>query len=119
MRALVAPLLGMLLLLLAIFSVISAAILPVEAKLQQFEAAVPLARDLLALISQRYEYDTPLGRAFLLMQSNINEQDYEHLKYSLALKMLTNEESTYLMVIGCALFYGIMYVYKLYIYTRI
>jgi len=71
---------------------------PAKVKLQELSTAIPLARNILSLISQRYEYDTSLGRAFMLMQSSLSEEDFDHLKYSLAMKMLTKEKSSYLMV---------------------
>lgn len=70
-----------------------------EIKFQQLSKAIQGAKDVLNLISQRYEYGTALGRAFMLMQSNLSEEDFNHLKYSLAVKMLAGkEDSSYLMV---------------------
>lgn len=85
-----------------------------EVKFQKLTtAAIPMARDVLDLISQRYEYETILGRSFMLMQSNLGKEDYDHLKYSLAMKMLAEEEknSSYLMVRA-----NIIYIY-IHVYT--
>ena len=69
-----------------------------EKKLKQLTEAIPVVADVLRLISQRYEYDKPVGRMFMLMQSSLSEEHFDHLKYTLAKKVLANERSKYLMV---------------------
>lgn len=78
-----------------------------EAKKGRWEDALLEAGSVLELISQRYEYQYPpsstpsVGKAFMLMQSNLREDDFNHLKYSLALKMLSEGEmASYKMIFG-------------------
>lgn len=72
---------------------------PEAMKLKQLISSIPLAEEVLDLISSRYEYETPLGRTFLLMHSSLSEENFSHLKHTLAVKMLEKEQSSYVMVI--------------------
>lgn len=67
--------------------------------LAQLDHAIEKANDLLSLIYNRYEYNTPRGRLFVTMQSNMKEKDFELIKL-IFLKKLTANKPKYKMVFG-------------------
>ena len=65
----------------------------------QIDEAIGRAKALLGLIHSRYEYDTPRGKLFVTMQSNMKEKDFDLLKL-IFLKKLTSTNPKYKMVFG-------------------
>eukprot|EP00602_Paraphysomonas_sp_CaronLab_P010572 CAMPEP_0185031500 /NCGR_PEP_ID=MMETSP1103-20130426/19009_1 /TAXON_ID=36769 /ORGANISM="Paraphysomonas bandaiensis, Strain Caron Lab Isolate" /LENGTH=548 /DNA_ID=CAMNT_0027567043 /DNA_START=103 /DNA_END=1749 /DNA_ORIENTATION=+ len=70
-----------------------------ESLSSKLEAAIVSIREPLSLIYHRYEYNTDVGRLFLLMQANMRESDWDILKYKFATKILT-PGSKYKMIFG-------------------
>jgi hypothetical protein len=67
--------------------------------IEQIDDAITKAKSFLSLVYSRYEYDTPRGKLFLTMQSNMKEKDFELLKL-IYQKKLTAENPMYKMVFG-------------------
>lgn len=67
--------------------------------IEKIDDAITKAKSLLSLIHGRYEYDTPRGKLFLTMQSNMKEKDFALLKL-IFLKKLFSENPKYKMVFG-------------------
>ena len=67
--------------------------------IEQIDDAIVKAKSLLSLIHGRYEYDTPRGKLFVTMQSNMKEKDFDLLQL-IFLKKLTAQNPKYKMVFG-------------------
>lgn len=67
--------------------------------IEQLDDAIEKAKSVLSLIHSRYEYDTPRGKLFVTMQSNMKEKDFDLIKLIFQ-KKLTSNNPKYKMVYG-------------------